>query len=86
METVLPGMSNPLFRSTYAYDANGCRISKTEQIRMDATTPLKVMETCYTYDSMERLIKESLNSASTSMMHLRMYCKEESIPNLPPEV
>ena len=23
METVLPGMSNPLFRGTYAYDANG---------------------------------------------------------------
>ena len=66
METVLTGMSNPLFRSTYAYDANGCRISKTEQIRMDATTPLKVMETCYTYDSMERLIKESLNGAVTS--------------------
>ena len=66
METVLPGMSNPLFRGTYAYDANGCRISKTEQIRMDATTPLKVMETCYTYDSMERLTKESLNGAVTS--------------------
>ena len=66
METVLPGMSNPLFRSTYAYDANGCRISKTEQIRMDATTPLKVMETCYTYDTMERLTKESLNGAVTS--------------------
>ena len=66
METVLPGMSNPLFRGTYAYDANGCRITKTEQIRMDATTPLKVMETCYTYDSMERLIKESLNGAVTS--------------------
>ena len=60
------GMSNPLFRSTYAYDANGCRISKTEQIRMDATTPLKVMETCYIYDSMERLTKESLNGAVTS--------------------
>ena len=66
METVFPGMSNPLFRGTYAYDANGCRISKTEQIRMDATTPLKVMETSYTYDSMERLIKESLNGAVTS--------------------
>ena len=66
METVLPGMSNPLFRSTYAYDANGCRISKTEQIRMDATTPLKVMETSYTYDAMERLTKESLNGAVTS--------------------
>ena len=66
METVLPGMSNPLFRGTYAYDANGCRISKTEQIRMDATTPLKVMETSYTYDSMERLTKESLNGAVTS--------------------
>ena len=66
METVLTGMSNPLFRSTYAYDANGCRISKTEQIRMDATTPLKVMETCYTYDAMERLTKESLNGAVTS--------------------
>ena len=24
METVLLGMSNPLFRGTYAYDANGC--------------------------------------------------------------
>ena len=66
METVFPGMSNPLFRGTYAYDANGCRISKTEQIRMDATTPLKVMETCYTYDAMERLTKESLNGAVTS--------------------
>ena len=66
METVLPGMSNPLFRGTYAYDANGCRISKTEQICMDATTPLKVMETCYTYDAMERLTKESLNGAVTS--------------------
>ena len=66
METVLTGMSNPLFRSTYAYDANGCRISKTEQIRMDATTPLKVMETSYTYDAMERLTKESLNGAVTS--------------------
>ena len=66
METVLPGMSNPLFRGTYAYDANGCRISKTEQIRMDATTPLKVMETSYTYDAMERLTKESLNGAVTS--------------------
>ena len=66
METILPGMSNPLFRGTYAYDANGCRTSKTEQIRMDATTPLKVMETRYTYDSMERLIKESLNGAVTS--------------------
>ena len=66
METVLPGMSNPLFRGTYAYDANGCRISKTEQIRMDATTPLKVMETSYTYDTMERLTKESLNGAVTS--------------------
>ena len=34
---------------------------------MDATTPLKVMETCYTYDSMERLIKEKVfNSAVTS--------------------
>ena len=66
MESVLPGMLNPLFRGTYAYDANGCRISKTEQIRMDATTPLKVMETSYTYDSMERLTKESLNGAVTS--------------------
>ena len=66
METVLPGMSNPLFRGTYAYDANGCRISKIEQIRMDATTPLKVMETSYTYDAMERLTKESLNGAVTS--------------------
>ena len=66
METVLTGMSNPLFRGTYAYDANGCRISKTEQIRMNATTPLKVMETCYTYDAMERLTKESLNGAVTS--------------------
>ena len=66
MESVLPGMSNPLFRGTYAYDANGCRISKTEQIRMDAKTPLKVMETCYTYDSMERLTKERLNGAVTS--------------------
>ena len=66
MESVLPGMSNPLFRGTYAYDANGCRISKTEQIRMDAKTPLKVMETCYTYDAMERLTKESLNGAVTS--------------------
>ena len=28
MESVLPGMANPLFRGTYAYDANGCRISK----------------------------------------------------------
>ena len=66
MESVLPGMSNPLFRGTYAYDANGCRISKTEQIRTDAKTPLKVMETCYTYDAMERLTKESLNGAVTA--------------------
>ena len=33
---------------------------------MDATTPLKVMETSYTYDAMERLTKESLNGAVTS--------------------
>ena len=33
---------------------------------MDAKTPLKVMETCYTYDAMERLTKESLNGAVTS--------------------
>ena len=66
METVLPEMSNPLFRGTYAYDTNGCRIFKTEQIRMNATTPLKVMETCYTYDSMERLTEEKFNGAVTS--------------------
>ena len=72
METVLPGMSNPLFRGTYAYDANGCRISKTEQIRMDATTPLKVMETCYTYESMECLTEENYHTAdgaSTKKLH-----------------
>ena len=72
METVLLGMSNPLFRGTYAYDANGCRISKTEQIRMDATTPLKVMETCYTYESMERLTEENYHTAdgaSTKQLH-----------------
>ena len=64
MESVLPGMANPLYRGTYAYDANGCRISKTEQIRMDAKTPLKVMETCYTYESMERLTEENYHTAS----------------------
>ena len=63
METVFPGMSNPLFRGTYAYDANGCWISKTEPIRMNATTPLKVMETCYTYESMERLTEENYHTA-----------------------
>ena len=41
-------------------------VFKTEQIRMNATTPLKVMETCYTYDSMERLTEEKFNGAVTS--------------------
>ena len=50
---------------------NGLRTSYTYDDRslltgMDATTPLKVMETCYTFGSMERLTKESLNGAVTS--------------------
>ena len=39
-------------RTSYTYD------ERSQLTGMDATTPLKVMETCYTYDSMERLTKE----------------------------
>ena len=47
-------------RTSYTYD------ERSQLTGMDATTPLKVMETCYTYGSMERLTKESLNGAVTS--------------------
>ena len=39
-------------RTSYTYD------ERSQLTGMDATTPLKVMETCYTYDTMERLTKE----------------------------
>ena len=81
METVFPGMSNPLFRGTYAYDANGCRISKTEQIRMDAKTPLKVMETCYAYESMERLTEENYHTASGAWKIWRSDSRKHASPN-----
>ena len=81
MESVLPGMANPLYRGTYAYDANGCRISKTEQIRMDAKTPLKVMETCYTYESMERLTEENYHTASGAWKIWRRDSRKHASPN-----
>ena len=55
--------------TSYGYDPAGnlteenYHTAKTEQIRMNAKTPLKVMETCYTYESMERLTEENYHTA-----------------------
>jgi hypothetical protein len=55
----IPGMSNPLFRGTYVYECKWMPDLKTEQIRMNATTPLKV-KIYYMTNGTDRT-KDSLN-------------------------
>ena len=54
---------------------------KTEQIRMDAKTPLKVMETCYAYESMERLTEENYHTASGAWKIWRSDSRKHASPN-----
>ncbi len=48
---------------------------------MDAKTPLKVMETCYAYESMERLTEENYHTASGAWKIWRRDSRKHASPN-----
>ena len=52
-------------RTSYTYD------ERSQLTGMDATTPLKVMETCYTYDTMERRQRKRTRSQT---LYIRVAC------------
>ena len=62
MESVLKD-GRILHKASYSYDNAGNRITRDEQY---TSLQMRHDTTCYTYDSMERLTKESLNGAVTS--------------------
>ena len=62
MESVLKD-GRILHKASYSYDNAGNRITRDEQY---TSLQMRHDTTCYTYDSMDRLTKESLNGAVTS--------------------